>query len=68
MSPRFYVKMHPLARLALASKRVETRRRVPNVPDCDLLGLSAGRKEKALPRRVELQLGVGSKVRSYYSK
>jgi len=46
--------MHPLIRLALASKRVETRRCVPNVPECYLVGLAAGCKENALFRRVEL--------------
>ena len=54
--------MHPLVRQAPANKRVQTRRRIPNVPDCNLTGLSTGRKEDALSRGVELQLGTDRRL------
>jgi len=43
MSPSIYVKLHPLIRPALASKRVEPRRCAPNVPERYLVRLPAGR-------------------------
>jgi len=58
MSPSVYVKLNPLIRPALASKRVELGRCVPNVPECYPIRLLAGRKENALPCWMELQLGV----------
>lgn len=54
MSGSVYVKMHPLIRLAFAGKRMETRRCVPNIPECYLVGLTACHKEDALSRWVEL--------------
>ena len=62
MSPSVYVKLHPLIRPALASKRVEPRRCVPNVPERYLVRLPAGREEDAPPCGVELQLGVKGEV------
>jgi len=63
MSPSVYVKLYPLIRPAPASKRVELRRCVPNVPECYPIRLLTGRKENVLPCWMELQLGVSSESR-----
>jgi len=57
-----YVKLHPPIRPALASKRVEPQRCVPNVPECCLIRLPAGRKESALRCGMGLQLGVNARL------
>jgi len=62
MSPSVYVKLRPLIRPALASKRLDPRRRVSNIPQCYPIRLPAGRKENALPYRMELQLGVNARL------